>query len=281
MTHLDRKHSQMARLKNLSIINLVQGLVVQYLCCVRPDEVPTLREPPPLLFFFFFFFLLLWLHVRKCGLVYVLACVSNSPRNPLPDPLSTQLVPDRPCPSLVHVLQTANMRVLPPHTATYRHFIHPCPCSSHIPRLMATFYEPVTPYPRGPSHTRPTHPSHTPPPKKKLPLHAGSSIWEHQHHAELIQTRHYRSPEVIIGSGWSYPADMWSVGCILGMFVSTKPIARPSLPHCTYLVLSPQAMQPLGLQGGQDWVGGGAGSAESDTMLGHARQAPILQWPGS
>eukprot|EP01012_Entosiphon_sulcatum_P035075 TRINITY_DN4453_c0_g1_i5.p1 TRINITY_DN4453_c0_g1~~TRINITY_DN4453_c0_g1_i5.p1 ORF type:complete len:292 (+),score=45.25 TRINITY_DN4453_c0_g1_i5:82-957(+) len=43
----------------------------------------------------------------------------------------------------------------------------------------------------------------------------GSSIFEHQHHAALIQTRHYRSPEVILGLGWSFPTDMWSVGCIL------------------------------------------------------------------
>ena len=31
----------------------------------------------------------------------------------------------------------------------------------------------------------------------------GSSIWEHQHHSSLIQTRHYRAPEVIVGIGWS------------------------------------------------------------------------------
>lgn len=43
----------------------------------------------------------------------------------------------------------------------------------------------------------------------------GSSTFEHQHHATLIQTRHYRSPEVILGLGWSFPADIWSVGCIL------------------------------------------------------------------
>lgn len=31
----------------------------------------------------------------------------------------------------------------------------------------------------------------------------------------LIQTRHYRAPEVIFESGWSLPADLWSVGCLL------------------------------------------------------------------
>lgn len=31
----------------------------------------------------------------------------------------------------------------------------------------------------------------------------------------VIQTRHYRAPEVIFGSGWSYPAEIWSIALIL------------------------------------------------------------------
>ncbi|PWA02434.1 hypothetical protein BB558_001418 [Smittium angustum] len=31
----------------------------------------------------------------------------------------------------------------------------------------------------------------------------------------VISTRHYRSPEVILDLGWSYPCDMWSIGCII------------------------------------------------------------------
>jgi serine/threonine protein kinase len=31
----------------------------------------------------------------------------------------------------------------------------------------------------------------------------------------VVSTRHYRAPEVVLGLGWMYPADMWSVGCIL------------------------------------------------------------------
>ncbi len=30
-----------------------------------------------------------------------------------------------------------------------------------------------------------------------------------------MSTRHYRAPEVILGLGWSFACDMWSVGCIL------------------------------------------------------------------
>ena len=33
----------------------------------------------------------------------------------------------------------------------------------------------------------------------------------HSKHA-IVSTRHYRSPEVILGLGWMYPTDMWSMG---------------------------------------------------------------------
>lgn len=69
----------------------------------------------------------------------------------------------------------------------------------------------------------------------------GSTTFEHQDHTYVVSTRHYRAPEVILGShylisdlhllvacqsfslfyavfiglGWNYPCDMWSIGCIL------------------------------------------------------------------
>ena len=43
----------------------------------------------------------------------------------------------------------------------------------------------------------------------------GSATFEHQHHSSVVSTRHYRAPEVILGMGWSYPCDIWSIGCIL------------------------------------------------------------------
>ncbi|XP_062195259.1 uncharacterized protein LOC133898569 [Phragmites australis] len=38
--------------------------------------------------------------------------------------------------------------------------------------------------------------------------------WTDQQLAGEIQTRQYRAPEVIVGSGYSYSADMWSFGCM-------------------------------------------------------------------
>lgn len=42
----------------------------------------------------------------------------------------------------------------------------------------------------------------------------GNACWSDQKFAEEIQTRQYRSPEVIIGSGYSFSADIWSFACI-------------------------------------------------------------------
>ncbi len=37
----------------------------------------------------------------------------------------------------------------------------------------------------------------------------GSAIYEHEHHPQIVATRHYRSPEVILGfNNWSYPVDV-------------------------------------------------------------------------
>ncbi|CAH9131999.1 unnamed protein product [Cuscuta epithymum] len=43
----------------------------------------------------------------------------------------------------------------------------------------------------------------------------GSTAYERHDHNYIVSTRHYRAPEVILGLGWSYPCDMWSIGCIL------------------------------------------------------------------
>eukprot|EP00667_Euglena_gracilis_P017396 EG_transcript_18328 len=43
----------------------------------------------------------------------------------------------------------------------------------------------------------------------------GGATDEDHSDTSIVSTRHYRAPEVIVGSGWMYGADMWSVGCIL------------------------------------------------------------------
>jgi dual specificity tyrosine-phosphorylation-regulated kinase 2/3/4 len=63
------------------------------------------------------------------------------------------------------------------------------------------------------------------------PLHAeikvidfGSSCFETEKVYTYIQSRFYRSPEVIFGMTYGMPIDMWSVGCILAELLTGVPI---------------------------------------------------------
>ncbi|XP_051767586.1 SRSF protein kinase 1b isoform X2 [Ctenopharyngodon idella] len=42
----------------------------------------------------------------------------------------------------------------------------------------------------------------------------GNACWVHKHFTDDIQTRQYRSLEVLIGSGYGTPADIWSTACM-------------------------------------------------------------------
>jgi len=41
------------------------------------------------------------------------------------------------------------------------------------------------------------------------------TFFQHHHFTEEIQTRQYRSLEVLIGAGYGPPADMWSTACMV------------------------------------------------------------------
>lgn len=63
------------------------------------------------------------------------------------------------------------------------------------------------------------------------PLHSeikvidfGSSCFESEKVYTYIQSRFYRSPEVILGMTYGMPIDMWSVGCILAELYTGVPI---------------------------------------------------------
>lgn len=52
----------------------------------------------------------------------------------------------------------------------------------------------------------------------------GSSCFENQKVYTYIQSRFYRSPEVILGMTYGLPIDMWSLGCILAELFTGVPI---------------------------------------------------------
>lgn len=46
----------------------------------------------------------------------------------------------------------------------------------------------------------------------------GSATFNDEFHSSVVSTRHYRAPEIILSMGWSFPCDVWSIGCILVEF---------------------------------------------------------------
>jgi dual specificity tyrosine-phosphorylation-regulated kinase 2/3/4 len=52
----------------------------------------------------------------------------------------------------------------------------------------------------------------------------GSSCFENEKVYTYIQSRFYRSPEVILGMSYGMPIDMWSLGCILAELFTGYPI---------------------------------------------------------
>ena len=46
----------------------------------------------------------------------------------------------------------------------------------------------------------------------------GSATFDDEYHSKVVSTRHYRAPEIILSLPWSFPCDIWSVGCILAEF---------------------------------------------------------------
>lgn len=43
----------------------------------------------------------------------------------------------------------------------------------------------------------------------------GNGCWTYHHFSTKIQTRQYRSPEVLIGAKYNETADVWSMACML------------------------------------------------------------------
>mmetsp|Transcript_17781 Transcript_17781/g.24589 ORF Transcript_17781/g.24589 Transcript_17781/m.24589 type:complete len:485 (-) Transcript_17781:146-1600(-) len=103
----------------------------------------------------------------------------------------------------------------------------------------------------------------------------GSATFNDQYHSTVVSTRHYRAPEVILGLGWTYPCDLWSVGCILLELLSGDAVfqTHDNLEHLAMMeaVLGPIPREMIQAAGrssekyfrksgrGLNWPGGSSG----------------------
>jgi len=72
----------------------------------------------------------------------------------------------------------------------------------------------------------------------------GSTTFEDQDHTSVVSTRHYRAPEVILGLGWNYPCDIWSVGCILVELCSGETLFQTH-ENLEHLAMMERVLGPL------------------------------------
>lgn len=57
------------------------------------------------------------------------------------------------------------------------------------------------------------------------------SLYQYKHFCDEIQTRQYRSLEVLLGSDYGPPADIWSVACMVRKLkTNRKPKNPPKKP---------------------------------------------------
>ncbi|KAL1534720.1 Serine/threonine-protein kinase afc2 [Salvia divinorum] len=72
----------------------------------------------------------------------------------------------------------------------------------------------------------------------------GSTTYDRQEQSYIVSTRHYRAPEVILGLGWSYPCDVWSVGCILVELCSGEALFQTH-ENLEHLAMMERVLGPL------------------------------------
>jgi dual-specificity kinase len=72
----------------------------------------------------------------------------------------------------------------------------------------------------------------------------GSATFEYDHHTSIVSTRHYRAPEVVLGCGWSYECDIWSIGCIMSELVDGD-VFFSTHENMEHLALMEKALGPI------------------------------------
>jgi len=74
----------------------------------------------------------------------------------------------------------------------------------------------------------------------------GNATYDHEHHSSIINTRQYRSPEVILEMGWDSKSDIWSMGCIFAELYTGELLfgTHENLEHLALMEKTLEPMQP-------------------------------------
>lgn len=72
----------------------------------------------------------------------------------------------------------------------------------------------------------------------------GSATFSDAYHSHIVSTRHYRAPEIILGHGWSFPCDIWSVGAILVELISGETLFQTH-ENLEHLAMMEQVLGPI------------------------------------
>jgi len=72
----------------------------------------------------------------------------------------------------------------------------------------------------------------------------GNATYADDHHSSIINTRQYRSPEVIMANGWNERSDVWSMGCIF-MELYAGELLFGTHENLEHLALMERILEPL------------------------------------
>lgn len=72
----------------------------------------------------------------------------------------------------------------------------------------------------------------------------GSATFNDEYHSQVVSTRHYRAPEIILNMGWSFPCDAWSIGCILIEFYTGEALFQTH-DNLEHLAMMEQVLGPM------------------------------------
>ncbi|CAL4975516.1 unnamed protein product [Urochloa decumbens] len=97
----------------------------------------------------------------------------------------------------------------------------------------------------------------------------GSTAFDNQEHNSIVSTRHYRAPEIILGLGWSFPCDIWSVGCILVELCSGEALFQTH-ENLEHLAMMERVLGPIP----EHMIRKASSSAQK-----YFRRATRLNWP--